>query len=86
MKLFQDDGDIQLEGFMLLASIGELLYNNGYATEVFKLIEVGIRKHAGTAPWCFGKSWTLKDTVVCKSCWSFLAFFLSCVFGWGRKV
>lgn len=49
MKLFQDDGDIQLEGFMLLASIGELLYNNGYATEVFKLIEVGIRKHAGTA-------------------------------------
>ena len=50
MKLFQDDGEIQLEGFMLLASIGELLYNNGYATEVFKLMEVGIRKHAGTAP------------------------------------
>ena len=51
MKLFQEDADIQLEGCMLLASIGELLYNNGYATDVFKLLEIGIRKHAGRATW-----------------------------------
>lgn len=49
MKLFQENADIQLEGCMLLASIGEVLYNNGYATEVFKLLETGIRKHAGRA-------------------------------------
>ena len=34
---------------MLLASVGELLYNNGYATEVFKLLEVDIRKHTDEA-------------------------------------
>lgn len=51
MKLFQENADIQLEGCMLLASIGEVLYNNGYATEVFKLLETGIRKHAGRATW-----------------------------------
>ena len=46
-RLFQQDADIQVEGCMLLASVGELLYNNGYATAVFKLLQTGIRKHTG---------------------------------------
>ena len=50
MRLFQEDADIEVEGCMLLASVGELLYNNGYATEVFKLLEIGIRKHVGRVP------------------------------------
>ena len=49
MRIFPDDASVQLEGCMLLASVGELLYNNGYATEVFKLLEVDIRKHADEA-------------------------------------
>ncbi|CAJ1435408.1 unnamed protein product, partial [Effrenium voratum] len=46
MKLFQENAEIQLECCVLLASIAELLYNNGYATEVFRILEVAIRKHA----------------------------------------
>ena len=45
MKLFPQDAEIQLECCVLLASIGELLHNNGYATEVFKILELAMRKH-----------------------------------------
>ena len=51
MKLFPQDAEIQLECCVLLASIGELLHNNGYATEVFKILELAMRKHGQRAPW-----------------------------------
>jgi len=49
MKLFPQDAEIQLECCVLLASIGELLHNNGYATEVFKILELAMRKHGQRA-------------------------------------
>ena len=50
MKLFPQDAEIQLECCVLLASIGELLHNNGYATEVFKILDLAMRKHGQRAP------------------------------------
>ncbi|CAE7738266.1 unnamed protein product [Symbiodinium pilosum] len=49
MKLFPQDAEIQLESCVLLASIGELLHNNGYATEVFKILDLAMRKHGQRA-------------------------------------
>eukprot|EP00930_Biecheleria_cincta_P046166 TRINITY_DN31845_c0_g1_i1.p1 TRINITY_DN31845_c0_g1~~TRINITY_DN31845_c0_g1_i1.p1 ORF type:complete len:1552 (+),score=289.47 TRINITY_DN31845_c0_g1_i1:117-4772(+) len=46
MAQFAEDPAVQLECCILLASLGEMLYNNGYAVQVFKLLEVAMRKHA----------------------------------------
>lgn len=46
MAQFAEDPKIQLECCILLASLGEMLYNNGYAVPVFKLLEVAMRKHS----------------------------------------
>jgi len=45
MRLFQKDAEIQLECCTTLASLGELLYNNGMAVDTFKVLEVVMRLH-----------------------------------------
>jgi len=49
MRLFGDDATIQNECLTLLANLGELLYNNGMAGDVFSILEVVMRRHASRA-------------------------------------
>lgn len=46
MRLFGDDAEIQIECFTLLASLAEMLYNNGMAAETFKALDIVMRRHA----------------------------------------
>eukprot|EP00929_Paragymnodinium_shiwhaense_P060857 TRINITY_DN30381_c0_g1_i1.p1 TRINITY_DN30381_c0_g1~~TRINITY_DN30381_c0_g1_i1.p1 ORF type:complete len:1562 (+),score=444.99 TRINITY_DN30381_c0_g1_i1:70-4755(+) len=46
MALYEEDEDIQNNGCLMLASLAELLYNNGKAADAFGRIEAAMAKHA----------------------------------------